>query len=126
MTEREINNEIFELCKKQLERAMPPISISVIAGDYLAQKPPEQDTFEKYFLAVLGCTADEAEDILWLCRVISMKKVRMPFNQLYAFANSALSAGDTPDEVRYHLYQECMVNRKDEFRTDTPEEQFFK
>jgi hypothetical protein len=34
--------------------------------------------------------------------------------------------GFSKDYVRYALYQTCMVNRSDDMKTDTHEEQFFK
>ena len=72
-----------------------------------------------------GCSEQEAVAAVWLCNQCAVATPN-PVSYYVNLAVVGLLKGWSVDEVRYRLYQTCMANPRDELKTDTPEEQFFK
>lgn len=85
-------------------------------------------TDEEYLSELLTVfDEEEADEILRLCRACSRHSFGVRSMDDYVKAVITDMNLDFPkDHVRYELYQTCMANPRDELKTDTPEEQFFK
>jgi hypothetical protein len=135
-------NELFEKMKKTLQKqgAVPiyttisiPMSSSALQlaqaelGYAYAMAREARDEEYRTKLMMYGCTEEEAHEVVRLCQKCAERSIlESAFNSYFDYAISALSAGETVDELRYHLYQTSMSNRQDEFKTDKPDDGFFK
>lgn len=119
MTTNKAISEATRLTRRAVQQAVQ----GVLYGSSVAWRLPVKTDDDCIAELLTVFDEDEVGEIFRLCKACGALEKSLDYYIAGAVADVKL--GFSKDFVRYELYQTCMAPR-DELKTDTPEEQFFK